>query len=57
MNKPSKANEQIFQTAVDEVTEAARRLVRSLKIASPPRDRAIEAEKARARGQKRYAAS
>jgi hypothetical protein len=57
MNKPSKANEEIFQTAVDEVTEAARRLVRSLKIAAPPRDRAIEAEKARARGQKRYAAS
>ena len=55
MNKPSKANEAIFNTAVHEVTEAAQRLVRSLKVGSPPRDRAVEADKARARAQKRYA--
>jgi hypothetical protein len=55
MNKPSKTNEAAFNAAVDEVTTAAERLVRSLKIASPPRDRAAEAEKAKARAQKRYA--
>jgi hypothetical protein len=55
MNKPSKANEEIFNRAVDEVTEAAQRLVRSVKTASPPKNREEEAEKARARAQKRYA--
>ena len=55
MNKPSKANEDIFNAAVEEVTEAAERLVRSLKIASPPKNREEEAVKAKARAQKRYA--
>jgi hypothetical protein len=55
MNKPSKANEDIFNSAVEEVTEAAERLVRSLKVQAPPRNRAEEAEKAKARAQKRYA--
>ena len=55
MNKPSKVNEQVFNAAVDEVTEAAERLVRSLKVSAPPKNRNEEAEKARARAQKRYA--
>jgi hypothetical protein len=55
MNKPSKANEGVFNAAVEEVTEAAERLVRSLKVSSPPKNREDEAEKAKARAQKRYA--
>ena len=55
MNKPSKANEAAFNTAVDEVTEAAERLVRSVKVNAPPRNRVEEAQKARERAQKRYA--
>lgn len=55
MNKPSKANEQVFNAAVVEVTEAAERLVRSLVVQSPPKNRDEEADKARARAQKRYA--
>jgi hypothetical protein len=55
MNKPSKANEETFNTAVAEVTEAAERLVRSLKVHAPPKNREEEAEKAKARAQKRYA--
>jgi hypothetical protein len=55
MNKPSKANEATFNLAVDEVTEAAEKLVRSLKITSAPKNREEEADKARARAQKRYA--
>ncbi len=55
MNKPSKANEDIFNAAVAEVTEAAERLVHSLKINAPPKNREEEAQKARERAQKRYA--
>jgi hypothetical protein len=55
MNKPSKANEAIFNAAVEEVTSAAQRLVRSLKVGSPPKNREEEALKARARAQNRYA--
>ena len=55
MNKPSKANEEIFNAAVADVTEAAERLVRSLRVNAPPRNREEEAEKARARAHKRYA--
>ena len=54
-NVPSKANEAAFRQAVDEVTEAAHRLVFSLKSDAQPRDREIEAAKARARSQKRFA--
>jgi hypothetical protein len=54
MNKPSRANEEVFNAAIEEVTEAAERLVRSLKVSSPPKNRLDEAEKARARAQKRY---
>ena len=48
-NKPSKANEQAFSLAVDEVASAARRLLASLVTQAAPRDRQIEAAKARAR--------
>jgi hypothetical protein len=53
MNKPSKANEGVFTQALEEVTDAAQRLVRSLKVSSPPRNRDVEREKARLRGVER----
>lgn len=55
-NRPSKANEEAFESAVEEVSAAARRLLASLKTTQPPRDRAVEAEKARQRARLRYAA-
>lgn len=55
MNKPSKANEAAFNMAVEEVTDAAQRLVRSVKVNAPPRNREEEALKAKERAQKRYA--
>jgi hypothetical protein len=54
-NKPSKVNEAIFDEAVDEVTAAAERLIRSLKTSAPPRDREEEARKARERSLARFA--
>jgi hypothetical protein len=57
MNKPSKSNEEVFARAVEEVTAAAERLVRSLKVGAPPKNRVEEAQKARARAQKRYASA
>jgi len=53
--KPSKANEEAFNRAVDEVTESARRLIDSLEIKAPPRDRGEEARKAKERSAKRFA--
>ncbi len=53
--KPSKANEEAFDRAVDEVAAAARRLVDSLVTTAPVRDREIEAAKAKARAAERYA--
>lgn len=53
-NKPSKANEDAFDDAVNEVTEAARKLIRSLVTTAPPRDRDEEAAKARERAAVRY---
>ena len=53
--EPSKANEAAFHRAVDEVSDAARRLLVSLETARPPRNRTAEAMKARARAQARYA--
>lgn len=47
--KPSKANEAAFNRAVDEVTAAAHRLLDSLVINAPPRNREVEARKARER--------
>jgi hypothetical protein len=52
--KPSKANEGAFNRAVDEVAQAATKLLESLITTAPPRDRAIEAEKARARSAERF---
>jgi hypothetical protein len=52
---PSKVNEAAFGRAVDEVSDAARRLLASLETAAPARDREIEAEKARARARERFA--
>ena len=52
---PSKVNEAAFQRAVDEVTASARQLLASLATAQPPRDRVIEANKARAKAKLRYA--
>ena len=54
-NAPSKANEAAFNRAVNEVTRTADRLLRSLKTDSAPRDREVEAAKARARAKERYA--
>lgn len=54
---PSKANEEAFNHAVDEVAHAARHLLASLVSNSPPRDRAVEAVKARARSAKRFPSS
>ena len=55
-NKPSKANEEAFNAAVEEVAAVSRELLGSLVTKAPPKDREIEAEKARARAAKRYAA-
>jgi len=52
--KPSKANEEIFNRAVEDVTEVARRLVDSLVIHAPPRDREVEARKAKERSLRRF---
>jgi hypothetical protein len=53
--RPSKGNEDAFNRAVDEVTDAARRLLESLETIAPPKNREIEAAKARARSADRYA--
>ena len=53
--KPSKANEDAFNRAVDQVTLAARELLNSLLTNAPPRNRETEAIKARARSAKRFA--
>lgn len=53
-NKPSKANEAAFLAAVDQVAAVSRRLLSSLETNAPPRDRAEEAAKARARAAQRF---
>lgn len=55
MHKPSRANEEAFNRAVDEVTAAAVRLIRSLTINAPPRDREEERRKAQERSRQRFA--
>ncbi len=52
--KPSKVNEDAFNNAVEEVTDAARRLIASLVTTAPPRDREEVAAKARERAAVRY---
>ncbi len=54
-NKPSALNEAAFNRAVDEVSAAAHRLLHSLETSAPPKDREVEAEKARARSKERFA--
>ena len=51
---PSHANEAVFNGAVEDVTRIARRLIDSLTIKAPPRDRDEEARKARERAAKRF---
>jgi len=53
--RPSRANEAAFAQAIDEIADAARRLLRSMETAQPPRDREIEASKARERTRQRFA--
>ncbi|MGD0151365.1 MAG: DUF2277 domain-containing protein [Xanthobacteraceae bacterium] len=53
--QPSRANEAAFARAVDEVTDAARRLLQSLETASPAKNRELEAAKARERAKERFA--
>ena len=52
--RPSQANEAVFNRAVDEVTEAAERLINSLQTHAAPKNREVEAEKARERSRQRF---
>ena len=52
--KPSKANEALFNQAVDDVTAIARQLIDSFVTHAPPRNREVEAEKARERSRERF---
>jgi hypothetical protein len=54
LNKPSKANEEVFQSAVDEVAAASSRLLRSLETTAMPKSREEEAAKAKARAAERF---
>jgi hypothetical protein len=53
-NTPSKANEAAFEQAIEEVAQAAHRLLHALETHAPPRDRDTEAEKARQRSAERF---
>jgi hypothetical protein len=55
-NAPSRANEEAFNRAIDEVFVVARRLIDSLETTAPPKNREEEAAKARARAAQRYGA-
>jgi hypothetical protein len=54
--KPSRANAEAFDRAVDEVTQATTRLLDALVTSAPPKDREVEAAKRRARAEARFAA-
>ncbi len=54
MNRPSRANEEIFNSAVEEVTASARRLIDSLVTSAGPRNREEEARKAQERARVRF---
>ena len=56
MNRPSRANQQAFDHAVDEVTAAAHRLVHSISTSATPRNRDDELRKAKERARQRFAA-
>jgi len=53
-NAPSKANEAVFDAAIEEVFSAAKRLLTSLETNAPPKDREVEAAKAKARAAERF---
>lgn len=53
-NAPSKANEEAFANAVEEVFLSARRLIDTLETSAPPKDREVEAAKAKARSAERF---
>jgi hypothetical protein len=53
--KPSQANAEVFERAVEEVTAATERLLDGLVTKAPPKDREVEAEKRRARARERFA--
>jgi hypothetical protein len=53
--RPSRANEAAFNRAVDEVAEAAARLIQSIETNAPPKDREEETRKARERSRRRFA--
>ena len=55
--KPSKANEEAFERAVDAVSEVSTELLDALVTSAPPKDREVEAAKAKARSAERYAAA
>jgi hypothetical protein len=55
MNKPSRVNEAAFNRAVEEVTDAAERLIASITTSAPPRNREEEARKAQERARERFA--
>lgn len=55
--RPSKANEAVFNRAVEQVAQAAQELLASLTTNAPPRDRDVEAAKARARSAERFRTS
>jgi hypothetical protein len=54
-NAPSKANEAAFNAAVDEIAQAAARMLNALETIAPPRDREIEAAKRKAKSAARFA--
>ncbi|MDX6407850.1 MAG: hypothetical protein QOE13_921 [Gaiellaceae bacterium] len=54
-SKPSQANEEAFTRAVEEITAASKRLLEQLVTSAAPKDREVEAERARARAAKRFA--
>ncbi len=54
MQRPSRANASAFERAVDEVTASAERLLQDLQTSAPPRDRAVEKERARQRSARRF---
>ena len=54
--KPSQANAEAFERAIEDVTAVSARLLRDLVTSAPPKDREVEAAKARARAAERFAA-
>lgn len=54
MNKPSKVNEEAFYLAIERVAAAAQEMLNTLSTNAPPRDREVEAARAKARAAERY---